>query len=210
MWMPLLCNLVLLALTTISGVQGNDEINTLVEVFDTQKVGSTDYYNNQVKPLFEQVSMPDSMALVKLGSTEEGREQLESLVTQSMLATLPLDYQGIGGLSRLLDTERLYFRDTLLIVKARLAKVGGDIKRKLAEFKKSGSKRDEDKERVRNEIKESMESQGKLVILASWQIDLACLIHVISPGGGTPGLEWRGCSSEIFNQRAFSPREVAE
>lgn len=161
--MPLLFNLVLLVLTALTRVQGNDEINTLVEVFDTPKAGSKDYYNNHVKPLFEQVSMLDSMALVKLGSTEEGREQLESLVTQSMLATLPLDYQGIGGLSRLLDTERLHFRNTLLVVKAHLSKVGGNIKRKLAEFKKSGSKRDEDKQRVRNEIKESMENQGKLV-----------------------------------------------
>ena len=44
MWMPLLLNLVLLALTAITRIQSNDEINALGEVFDTQKVGSTDYY----------------------------------------------------------------------------------------------------------------------------------------------------------------------
>ena len=105
--------------------------------------------------------MLDSMALAKRGKVLEARDQLVSLATHSILGDLPIEYQAAGDLMKLMESNRPFFKNTISAVQTNLNVVSDGIKQKLSEFQRSGSKTDDEKRKVQQEIKTSVADQGK-------------------------------------------------
>jgi len=111
--------------------------------------------------------MLDSMALAKRGKVLEARDQLVALATHSILADLPIEYQAVGDLMKLMDSNRLFFKNTIDAVKTNLNAVSAGIKQELSKFQQSSSKTDDEKRKVQQDIKTSVAEQGKSVDIFS-------------------------------------------
>ena len=141
--------------------QNIEVIETLMEAYSIKEVGQpTGYFSENGKGMFEQVSMLDAMALAKRGKPLEASQQLTSLALGSILDGLPIDYRAVGGLLKLMQADRSYFKETLMAVQANMKLVSGNVAQKLMAFKAAGSKTEEAKHRVQNEIKNSVAAQG--------------------------------------------------
>ena len=141
--------------------QNIEVIETLMEAYSTKEVGQpTGYFSENGKGMFQQVSMLDAMALAKRGKPLEASQQLTSLALGSILDGLPIDYRAAGGLLKLMQADRSYFKDTMMAVQANMKLVSGNVAQKLMAFKAAGSKTEEAKHRVQNEIKNAVAAQG--------------------------------------------------
>jgi hypothetical protein len=101
--------------------------------------------------MFEQASMLDSMALAKRGRVREARDELKFLAIQSLLAGLPEDYRATGDLLDVMQLERSFFHNSLVVGDIYLQVASTSIKQKIAEFG-SSQKTDEDRQRIKGEI----------------------------------------------------------
>ena len=101
--------------------QNIEVIETLMEAYSTKEVGQpTGYCSENGKGMFEQVSMLDAVALAKRGKFLEASQQLTSLALGSILDGLPTDYRAAGGLLKLMQADRSYFKDTMMAVQANI------------------------------------------------------------------------------------------
>ena len=151
----------LLSLLYTLKAQNIEVIETLMEAYSTKEVGQpTGYFSENGKGMFEQVSMLDAMALAKRGKPLEASQQLTSLALGSILDGLPIDYRAAGGLLKLMQADRSYFKDTMMAVQANMKLVSRNVAQKLMAFKAAGSKTEEAKHRVQNEIKNAVAAQG--------------------------------------------------
>ena len=111
----------LLSLLYTLKAQNIEVIETLMEAYSTKEVGQpTGYRSENGKGMFEQVSMLDAMALAKRGKPLEASQQLTSLALGSILDGLPIDYRAAGGLLKLMQADRSYFKDTMMAVQANI------------------------------------------------------------------------------------------
>ena len=141
--------------------QNIEVIEALMEAYSSKEVGQpTGYFSENGKGMFEQVSMLDAMALAKRGKPLEASQQLTSLALGSILDGLPIHYRASGALLRLIQADRSYFKDTMIAVQANMKLVSGNVAQKLMAFKAAGSKTEEAKHRVQNEIKNAVAAQG--------------------------------------------------
>ncbi len=163
-WDAMAINILVIFLTLVSATKAKDNeiITSLIQAYSVAGAESKSYFRSHGKALLQQVSMLDSMALAKLGKDLEATDQLASLAVQTILADLPVEYQAAGGLMKLMQSDRPFFRNTIITAQRNLDKVSQGIKKKLAEFKNSNTKTDEDKQRVQEAIKASVSGQGNL------------------------------------------------
>ena len=81
--------------------QNIEVIETLMEAYSTKEVGQpTGNFSENGKGMFEQASMLDAMAL--------------ALAPVSILDGLPIDYGVAGGLLKLMQADRSYFKETMV------------------------------------------------------------------------------------------------
>ncbi|KAK2563041.1 hypothetical protein P5673_014050 [Acropora cervicornis] len=149
----------LLSLLYTLKAQNIEVIETLMEAYSTKEVGQpTGYFSENGKGMFEQVSMLDAMALAKRGKPLEASQQLTSLALGSILDGLPIDYRAAGGLLKLMQADRSYFKDTMMAVQANMKLVSRNVAQKLMAFKAA----DESKQRIFEAWKRDMERLQRL------------------------------------------------
>ncbi|XP_078353902.1 uncharacterized protein LOC144638585 [Oculina patagonica] len=183
-------NILVIFLTLVSATKAKDNeiITSLIQAYSVAGAESKSYFRSHGKALLQQVSMLDSMALAKLGKDLEATDQLASLAVQTILADLPVEYQAAGGLMKLMQSDRPFFRNTVITAQRNLDKVSQGIKKKLAEFKNSNTKTDEDKQRVQEAIKASVSGQenARRNIFNAWKADLRELQQLAEAGKPSP------------------------
>ncbi|KAL9950615.1 hypothetical protein ACROYT_G043138 [Oculina patagonica] len=177
-----------LALVSTTEATDNEVITSLIQAYSTEGGESQSYFSSHGKAMFEQVSMLDSMALARLGRGLEASDQLASLAIQTILADLPLEYQAAGGLMKLMQTERSFFKNTIESVQTNLDAVSQGIKEKLAQFQQSSQKTNEDKQRVQEEIKASVaeKDRARQNIFDAWKADFKRLQQLAETGKPSP------------------------
>ncbi|KAL9977465.1 hypothetical protein ACROYT_G014871 [Oculina patagonica] len=182
-------NLVVASLALITTTEATDEVITsLIQAYSTDGGESQNYFSSRGKTLFEQVSMLESMGLAKLGRGSEASDQLASFAVQTMLADLPVEFKAAGGLMKLMQSDRSFFKNTIESVQTNLDTVSQGIKEKLSQFQQSSQKTNEDKQKLREEIKASVANQDRARqnILDAWKADFEGLRQLAEASKPSP------------------------